>query len=518
MTIQDLIELSLRRLGTILLCLLLGVLAAIGYLYVTPKVYSATANAYVSVRVENADPANTGTFMSASQLANQKAQAFSAVIASTSVAENVVSDLSLNATPSEVAARIRATSVQNSSTIGVTATGGSAEEAQALADTAVTAASTKLRELEGADSPVTLQLLSSARLSAVSSTPSASRTILLGLFGGLFLGYGIAILRTILDRRIRISVDIEGATDVPVVSVLPQTDAIGRETLNGADSDFQSEEALRKLRTNLRFASIDNQLKSVVVSSPNPAEGKSSVAFRLAQVMAAAGEDVVLIDADLRRPTLDKTMGLDGTLGLSQVLAGTVSLDRALQKTEQAGLFVLPAGQIPPNPSELLGSNRMAELIETLSKELFVILDAPPLLPVTDAAVLSRVSSGLLLVVRSGKTNTDEMETALLNVEHAGGKTIGIVLNGVPVSKVSRLKYGDKAYSSGYSYYSSNGEAQSADAGSAAAFDVRAATGKTAAGPQTTETVRSFEAVVAAPQGLPRRRPHFKPVGEHAER
>lgn len=518
MTIQDLIRLSRHRIGTIVLCVLLGVAAAVGLLYVTPKTYTASASAYVSVQVADANAATPGSFVSASQLANQKAQAFSAVIGSNAVAEGVIKNLGIAGTPAEVAGRVSATPVQNSSTIKVTAAARSEEMARDMADTVVAVAAEQLRQLEGADSPVQLRLLSSADLAGVSVSPSANRWILLGAFGGLFIGYAIAILWSIVDRRIRVSEDVERHTTTPVIAALPLSDAIGRETLTGADSDFQSEEALRKLRTNLRFASIDNQLKSVVVSSPNPAEGKSSVAFQLAQVMAAAGEDVVLIDADLRRPTLDKTMGLDGALGLSQVLAGAVSLDRALQKTEQAGLFVLPAGQIPPNPSELLGSNKMAELIETLSKELFVILDAPPLLPVTDAAVLSHVSSGLLLVVRSGKTNTDEMETALLNVEHAGGKTIGIVLNGVPVSKISRLKYGDKAYSSGYGYYSSNYEARNADAGSAADFDVRAAFGKSAAPPQGAETVKSFEAVVAAPQELPRRRPHFKPVGEHAER
>ncbi len=298
------------------------------------------------------------------------------------------------------------------------------------------------------------------------------------------------------------------------VAVLPQADAIGRESRRGADSDFQSEEAVRKLCTNLKFASVDDELKVYVVSSPNPAEGKSSVAFKLAQVMAAAGEDVVLIDADLRRPTADKSFGADGALGLSQVLAGSVSLDRALQRTDQAGLFVLPAGQIPPNPSELLGSQKMAELVEMLSKELFVILDTPPLLPVTDAAVLSRVASGVLLVVRSGKTNSDEMNAALENVQRAGGKTIGIVLNGVPLSKVSRLKYGDTAYASGY--YASHYKTAEGATGAETDFDVRAAAGKTAdAG---TEHVKSFDAVVAEQSSLHRRRPQFHPISEHSER
>lgn len=513
-TIQDLIRLTRRRLVTILTCVVAGILVAALALYITPKAYTATATAYVSVRVADGGSANTGTYFSASQLANQKAQAFASVLASTAVAEGVVDRLALQETPSALASRVSATAVQNASTITVSVRASSADDARRIADAVIEVASAQLKKLDGDSSPVTLELLSSASLANVAASPSTSRMLAIGLLAGLVVGYGVALLKTLLDRRVRLSEDIVRTTSIPVVAVVPQANAIGRETREDAEPDFQLEEALRKLRTNLKFASVDDELKVCVVSSPNPAEGKSSVAFKLAQVMAAAGEDVVLIDADLRRPTDDKSLGVDGTLGLSQVLAGSVTLDRALQKTDQAGLFVLPAGQIPPNPSELLGSQKMAELVDALSKELFVILDAPPLLPVTDAAVLSRVASGVLLVVRSGKTNTDELEVALENVARAGGRTVGIVLNAVPVSKAARLKYGDKAYSSHYytSHYASSSEEQ----GSEADFDVRAASGKLSE--LAVEQVKSFDAVVGE-QPIPhRRRPQFRPVSSHVER
>lgn len=509
MTIQDLIRLSRRRLGTIVLCVVLGVFAAVGALIATPKTYTASATAYVSVKVLDSNVANTGSFFSASQLANQKAQAFSSVLTSASVAQSVIARLQLSGSAAELASRVSAKPVENSSTITVSAAAPSPSEAVAIADAVVNVAGEELRSLDGTDSPVTLQLLSSAELSSVSVSPSRSRVLMIGAGGGLLLGYSVALLRTLLDRRLRVQEDVERAVAVPVVAVVPEADSIGRETREDAALDFQAEESLRKLRTNLKFAAIDEELKTCVVSSANPVEGKSSVAFKLAQVMAAAGEDVVLIDADLRRPTVDKSFGVDGALGLSQVLAGSVTLDRALQKTDQAGLFVLPAGQIPPNPSELLGSQKMAELVGVLSKELFVILDAPPLLPVTDAAVLSRVASGVLLVVRSGKTNTDELEVALENVARAGGRTIGIVLNGVPVSKAARLKYGDKAYSS---HYASSSEEQ----GSEADFDVRGASGK--ASEVAVEQVKSFDAVVGDRSIPHRRRPQFRPVSSHVER
>lgn len=447
-TIQDLIQLTRRRIGLILLCTVLGLGVAIGVLQFTPKSYTASSSAYVSVRVAEDNSANTGSFYTASQLANQKAQAFSSVITSTAVADSVVTRLHLSASASEVASKVKATPVQNSSTINVTATFDTETTAKAIADAVIDVAAEQLNELEGGESPVQLRLLSSAELSAVIVTPSRMRTLALGTTGGLFIGYLITILLALLDRRIRTPEDVEAHSPVPLVAVLPQSDMIGRELLDAGDGDFRAEEALRKLRTNLMYANVDHELKICVVSSPNSNEGKTSVAIQLAKVLAASGENVVLVDADLRRPTVDSCLHIKSPIGLSQVLAGTIPVEQAVVTTEEPGLFVLPAGHVPPNPSELLSSKRMEALTQALSRESIVIFDAPPLLPVTDAAILSRIADGMLLVVSSGKTKTDEMALALDAVAQAGGKTLGIVLNRVPTAKTpfGAYGYGSDAY------------------------------------------------------------------------
>lgn len=509
MNVGDFLLLARRRFGWLIAGVVVGVATAVAVGLWVPKKFTAAASAYVVVDVAAGSNANAGVFFSASQLANQKAQAYASVIESNAVADRVRTSLGLSDSAEALSGRISATPVQNSSTIRVSAVADSPAVAQELADRAVEAASEELRTLEGSDSPIRLELLSSAKLAPTSSSPKPAQTWGLCVGGGLVGGLVLAVVLGLADRRIRASEDVSARTTVPVVALVPFAESIGRENGVEVESNFLSEEALRKLRTNLKFASVDEELKVCVISSPNPAEGKSSIAFRLAQVMAAAGEDVVLIDADLRRPALEGSIGVDGSLGLSQVLAGSTTLDRALQKTDQAGLFVLPAGQIPPNPSELLGSQKMAELVTTLSRELFVILDAPPLLPVTDAALLSRVASGVLLIVRAGKTRTDELDVALENVARAGGKTVGIVLNGVPVSKSGRMKYGDQAYSS---YYASSSEEQ----GDEADFDVRAAAGRLSK--PAVEQVKSFDAVVGELSVPHRRRPQFRPVSGHAKR
>lgn len=517
MTLRDLLRLCLRRIGLIATTIMLAILGTSAYLWYIPAQYRATATGYVAVSFPRLDAANAGSFYSASQLANQKAQAFTSVIDSNAVAERVIEKLALSVKPADLTARITAAPVPDSATLRVSAVASTPDEARTIADCAIDVAAEEIRRLEGIGSPVQLKLLSSAELGSVTVSPRVGRALILGTAGGLAAGIALAVVAGLLDRKIRVASDIERLTKSPILAQLPHSVSIGRESASGSEQDFQkdfqSEETLRKLRTNLKFASVDHELKVCVVSSPNPVEGKSSVAFKLAQVMAAAGEDVVLVDADLRCPTVDKSFGVDGALGLSQVLAGSVTLDRALQKTAQAGLFVLPAGQIPPNPSELLGSQKMAELVTTLSRELFVILDAPPLLPVTDAAVLSRVASGVLLVVRSGKTKTDELGAAMENVERAGGRTVGIVLNGVPISKAARLKYGDTAYSSTYlSHYETSAEVQ----GSEADFDVRAATGR--APEAAVAQVKSFDEVVGEASAPRRRRPQFRPISGGAER
>ena len=160
-----------------------------------------------------------------------------------------------------------------------------------------------------------------------------------------------------------------------MLAVLPESRGIAR-TDAGSNEDFQSAESMRKLRTNLRYANVDHQAKVILVTSPLQGDGKSSVAASLAKVMAIAGDDVILVDTDLRRPSVAATFDLHGPLGLLQVLVDSTKPENALRPTKTDGLSVLPSFDTPPNPSELLGSSRMAALIQELSEDHVVILDA----------------------------------------------------------------------------------------------------------------------------------------------
>ena len=204
-------------------------------------------------------------------------------------------------------------------------------------------------------------------------------------------------------------------------------------------------EAYRTLRTNIQFSNVDGQLKTLCVTSSGPSEGKTTTTTNLVETFAQAGNRVLIIDGDLRRPRVHKVFKLSNTKGLTNVLAGQYALGEV---TQVAGtdVTVMTSGPIPPNPSELLGSQKMKDLIQQLKQQYdVIIIDAPPVGVVTDAAILSTIVDGTILVVASGKTEIDGAKRAKQLLENVGARILGVVMTMMPVSK--------KGYY-GYQYYS----------------------------------------------------------------
>ena len=189
-------------------------------------------------------------------------------------------------------------------------------------------------------------------------------------------------------------------------------------------------EAFRTLRTNIQFASIDKRLKTIMATSTGPGEGKSTTMANLAIVLAQQEKKILLVDADLRKPTVHHAFRLPNRVGLTSVLAGTESLTNAIQNTGVDHLAILTSGPIPPNPAEILGSKRMQALVEELSAEYeYILFDAPPVLAVTDAQILSGIMDGVVLVIHSGKTHRDMAMKAKQLLENVQANVIGVVMN-----------------------------------------------------------------------------------------
>ena len=509
--------------GVVLLTVL-GVVTAFGWSLLQPRVYTADAGSYVSaVRASGSNDA--GSALVAENLSKAKVKSFLDLGTWRSVAERAIEDLGIDASPESLVRRVKVTNPVDTVNIKVQASASTPEGARDLAEAWVRAMSAEIQALEtndGVNEP-TVQLVpgDSAELPTAPSSPNTRLALALGGLIGLALGIGYAVLRYVLDRRIRSAEAVERETGVAVVGLIPDEKSFTAENrllpVDPSMSDGQSaklfaiSEAMRELRTNIRFMDVDNPPRVIVVSSPLPGDGKSTTSSNLAITLAANGEKVVLIDGDLRRPMIAKIFQLVGGVGLTDVLAERATFADIAQPVGSAGnLLVVGAGKLPPNPSEVLGSARMRALIRDLSQTHTVIIDAPPLLPVTDAAVLGHSADGVVVVASVGKTTFDALGKALQNLERAGARALGVVLNRVP-RKRGGAGYYDYRYGGDYYYRSADGETMDEIDVSAApedsASEVRAEelTGTAAAsGPSTTTAPAA--AASEAPSRRSRRR------------
>lgn len=219
----------------------------------------------------------------------------------------------------------------------------------------------------------------------------------------------------------------------------------GVKMITVTDPTSVDTEQFNTIRTNIKFSNVDKDYKTLMVTSPNISEGKSTVSANIATTFAKQGLHTLLVDSDLRRPTVNATFGIDNPQGLSNYLSErNFDINSIIYKTSVKNLYVMPSGPIPPNPSELIGSKRMAELIKKLSDQLdLVIFDAPPVLSVTDAQIISTNVDGTILVVRANKTEKAAVKEAVRLIKQVGGHIIGTILNDVEVKGSGYYGYYD---------------------------------------------------------------------------
>lgn len=290
---------------------------------------------------------------------------------------------------------------------------------------------------------VELETLSPAPVNGVPVSPRPRRNLLIGCVLGLVVGLSGAFGKSAVDRQLRDSGDIEETTGLPVLGAVPvELDGERLPALSHPGS--LRSEAYRLVRTNVGFTDVPDLPRTLLVTSAAPGEGKTSLAVNLAVSCAQSGESVVVVDADLRKPRVAFHFSLDGNPGLSDLLASPgAAIGPYLQPSADGLLAVLPAGRIPPNPSELLGSEPMRRLLEQLGQQFDrVIVDAPPVLPVADGVKLASLVSGVLLVARIGQTTKDELVTASDRLAKASARLLGVVANGVRPSRDHAYGYG----------------------------------------------------------------------------
>ncbi|MFW6776029.1 polysaccharide biosynthesis tyrosine autokinase [Nocardioides sp. CPCC 205120] len=426
---------------------LVGLCAALAYSLSQPAVYAADANGFVTTGAGAGSGDNVALGSVGDALSKSRAKSYVDVATSRATAQRVIDQLDLDASPSGLIGQIEVEQPVDTVLLKITARASSPELAQGLADAWVTALAAEVEEIENPDAVPDAQVpevrsIESAALPSSPISPQPMRDGALGLLVGILLGVAYAALRSQLDRRLRTTQEVERKFGVSVVGAVPATRGLEHERGEPAElavaasdeaASFAAAEAFRKLRTNLSYMDVDDPPRTIVVTSSQPSDGKSTVSTNLAAAIATSGQPVILVDADLRRPVVAATLGLVEGAGLTDVLIGRVELEDVLQEHPQVpGLFVLAAGGTPPNPSEMLGSRTMRTLLEQMAREHMVVLDAPPLLPVTDAAVLSTLADGALVVVSHGRTLDGELESSLANLAAVKGRVLGVVFNRVP--------------------------------------------------------------------------------------
>jgi capsular exopolysaccharide synthesis family protein len=445
--LKDYLHVLRRNWIVIVTSVLLGVLAAGAISLVVQPKYKSETKLFVALQ----NSSSVTELQQGNVFTQARVQSYVETVTTPVVLQPVIDSLGLSETPASLASKITAVSDAKTVLITISVVDESPVEsaaiAQAVGSSLVDAVDTLERPARSDVSPVKLSIVTPAVAASAPISPNVKLNMLLGLMFGLVAGVGLVVVRSIVDTRVRGEADLRRITDAPVLGGISfDNDATKKPLLTQTAFQSPRAESFRQLRTNLQFAHVSSNSKTVLMTSSLPGEGKSTTATNLAIALAQAGQTVALVDADLRRPMVAEYLGLERGAGLTTALVGGADLDELLQPWGTDNLYVLASGQIPPNPSELLGSDKMREILDRLETSFdAVIIDAPPLLPVTDAAVLAQQVGGVVLVIGSQKVRTKDLEKSLAALEMVNADLLGVILNRLP-SK------GPDAYA--YSYYS----------------------------------------------------------------
>lgn len=450
MQLRELLGVLRARWRTVAACLLIvvGVTAAVT-MTTTPS-YTASSRVYLTV---NRPPdIARGDLGGIAVMRYNDLQTLAEVLYSPTVMEPLRAELGL---PPGAGVGVALNISESASVMDVIGTSSDPQLAAAIANTTgpvLAKVAVQFSPLLSQSAPnATCVPITTASAPSLPTTPDVRRNLAVGILIGLALGVGLAMIRHALDTKVRGEADLKAASDRPVLAQIPlEPGAIDRPITLESDPHGAHAESIRRLRTNLMFVDVTTGKHSFVLTSAMPGEGKTTTSINLALAIADAGSRVILVDGDLRNPSVAKAMGIEGGVGLTTALLGRASLADVIQPWGDTGMSVLAAGEIPPNPSELLGSRPMAELFEKLAADFdFVLIDSPPLVPVIDAVLLQRLTGGLVMVVAAERTRKKDLQTALTSLQTIDVAPAGFVLNFVPVSASDPYRYGTYRYQQG---------------------------------------------------------------------
>ncbi len=412
----------------------------------TTPAYQANASLFVGQR--QISSAQFATDIAVTNLSDDLVRSYAQIIKSRSIAQRAISEGGLEQTPGAIVGGLQATAIVDTQVIALSYQSSDPGTAERVANAVTRAFVAEIDELEaapeGAQPLIKVSIIDRAVTPSKPIAPNPLRNMALATALGLLAALGLALLVDSLDQSVKSREELEHL-GFHVLGAIPTLDTEGDEIHLERDTQGVGGEAFRKLRTSVGFLGVDSPIKVLLVTSAVAQEGKTTVALNLASAYALGGFRTLLVEADLRRPSLHRVYGMYGTRGLTTAIVGNVALEDAILHTETRNLSVLLAGAIPPNPVELLGSEQLLDVI-TRIRLMFdvVVIDSPPLAPVADPAALAGRCDGVVVVARAGRTDRRRLMDSEGIVERAGGRLLGVVLN--------FLEPGESAYD--YYYYS----------------------------------------------------------------
>ncbi|PRY49349.1 capsular exopolysaccharide synthesis family protein [Geodermatophilus tzadiensis] len=436
-----------RRWRWVVAAVCVCLLGAVLHTQVAAKSYRATAEVFFTLQYgDSASDLVQGATYTRNQVAS-----FARLATTPAVLGPVVDDLGLDVPVSELAGRVQAAAPVDTVLVEITVTESSATGSARVANAVAASLADVVEDLAPEDAEgrptIAAATVTPAEEPPGQASPDPLLDLAVGLAAGLLLGLALAWGRDVLDSRVRDADALREVTPLPVVGtlgVLPR--GLGRRPVVAADPHHPQAESFRQLRTNVQFLQVPDASPGdraasahvVLTTSSLPGEGKSTVAVNLACALAETGARVLLVDADLRRPTVATALDVEGVVGLTTVLAGHAALDDVVQEWGTSGLAVLPSGQIPPNPAELLGSPAMGHLLEQVRARYdHVVIDTAPVLAVTDGVVLSRAVDGTLVIANASRVRRAQLAESLHALSQVGSRVLGVVLNQVHRSEDS---------------------------------------------------------------------------------
>ena len=451
LTLVDVVRVFQRFWALIVVTLAVGLATAAVALLLLPPTYTSESRLFVSTQsLGTADELLQGSTYTQARMLS-----YARIASDPIVLDPVIERLGLEVTAEELASTVSATAERDQLIIDIEADAGTAVGAADIANAVADELAEVITEtieapVAGSDPLVSVTVVKYAAPSEEPSWPVMWMFLVVGGVAGALLGIGIAFLLSALDTRVRNLDDISRLIATPLIGMVSKDRRLQRrlplEMMTGSNTFAES---VRGIRTNLQFIDAGGKKRRVLlVTSSIPGEGKSTTALSLAASLAEAGNRVVVVDADLRNPSLAKLSGLEGGAGLTDLLLGRVEVRDMVQPIGTSGrLFAIASGRIPPNPAELLASTGFTDLIAYLRLETdYIIIDSPPILAVADALELANVVDGVVLIVGVERVRRPQLETTIAALRQVGAPLIGIVANRLARTGVDAYGY----YAYGY--------------------------------------------------------------------